>query len=112
MPGVIYIEAMAQLLGWLICYSHDFVLHPILSILEDARVRADLGPGFTAHIHAEIVSTSKTDSLGKATVMVEGRRIASVDRIIFSHFDGPDPELFSKRFDYFTRNMKIGLPGA
>ena len=32
-PGVILIEAMAQLLGWLIIYSHDF---KISSISNDA----------------------------------------------------------------------------
>ena len=32
-PGVIYIEAMAQILGWLVIYSHDFSLSAFMSLV-------------------------------------------------------------------------------
>ena len=76
-PPVIMIEAMAQLLGWLIIYSHDFRLMPIMSLLEDVTLTPHLRPGFKAEIHGEIVSSSKRDSLGKAQMSVEGKVIAS-----------------------------------
>ncbi len=106
-PGVILIEAMAQLLGWLIIYSHDFRLSAIMSVLEGAWVRPRLRPGFQAHIHAEIVSTSSEDSLGKAWMDAEGRVIASLDRIIYSHFHAVDPAELSQRFRYYS-----GLSGS
>ena len=102
-PSVIYIESMAQLLGWLISYSRDFAVHPVISILEGVKAEADLGPGFTAHMRGEIISTSETDSLGKAELTLEGECIASIDRMIYSHFACPDPALFSKRFTYFRQ---------
>ncbi len=101
-PGVILVEAMAQLLGWLIIYSHDFRLSPIMSVIEGVSVHSRLRPGFQARIHAEIISTSATDSLGKARVDVAGDVIASMDRIIYSHFHGVSPAELSERFRYYS----------
>jgi 3-hydroxyacyl-[acyl-carrier-protein] dehydratase len=72
-PPVIMIEAMAQLLGWLIIYSHDFHLMPIMSLIEDVTLTPHLRPGFKAEIHGQIISSSKRDSLGKAQMSVEER---------------------------------------
>jgi len=80
------IEAMAQLLGWLIIYSHDFHLMPIMSLIEDVTLTPHLRPGFKAEIHGQVVSSSKRDSLGKAQIYVDGKVIASVGRIIYSQF--------------------------
>lgn len=108
-PGVIFIEAMAQLLGWLIIYSHDFRCLPIISLIEDVTMAPHVNPGFRADIHAEIISTSETDSLGKAWIHVDGELVASADRMIYSHLGGPGPEVLLKRFEYHSRNMKIRL---
>lgn len=105
-PGVILIESMAQLLGWLIIYSHDFRLSSIMSLIEDVNVTSGLRPGFKADIHAEIISTSKRDSLGKAQLYADGKLIASVNRIIFSHFQMADSEELKKRFRYYS-GLKI-----
>ena len=37
-PGVMFIEAMAQLLGWLIIHTHDFRLSAVMSLIEDVKV--------------------------------------------------------------------------
>jgi len=100
-PGLLLIEAMAQLLGWLIIYSHDFRISTFLALLDDATIRSDLRPGFTAEIHGEIISTSKKDSLCHARVMVEEREIASVKRIIFGHFGNVDADELKRRFRYY-----------
>jgi 3-hydroxyacyl-[acyl-carrier-protein] dehydratase len=104
-PSVMLIEAMAQLLGWLIIYSHDFTVSPIMSVIEGVSLRPRLRPGFQAQIHAEIISTSPKDSLGKARIAVEGEVIASMDRIIYSHFRAGDPADLRDRFRYYS-----GLP--
>lgn len=101
-PGVIQIEAMAQLLGWLIIYSHDFRLSSIMSLVEDVTVTSTLRPGFRADIHGEIVSTSKRDSLGRAWIEVDGRRIATMNRIIFSHFHKVNSDELKDRFCYYS----------
>ena len=99
-PGVIYIEAMAQLLGWLITYSHDFKCSAILSLIEKATVDPGLRPGFQAHIRGEIISASEKDTLGKASIEVNGSPIATVDRIIYSHLRGTDPQSLREHFIY------------
>ncbi|HDH53399.1 MAG TPA: 3-hydroxyacyl-[acyl-carrier-protein] dehydratase FabZ, partial [Nitrospirae bacterium] len=74
-PGVLYIEAMAQLLGWLIIYSHNFKLSAVMSLVEGVTVPPELRPGFRAEIHGEIISTSRRDSLGKAWITVDGETV-------------------------------------
>ncbi len=101
-PGVIFIESMAQLLGWLIIYSHDFRLSSIMSLIEGVKVPAALRPGFAAEISAEIISTSRRDSLGRAKVQVDGLEVASVDRFIFSHFHKVDQVALKARFSYYS----------
>ncbi len=101
-PGVIYIEAMAQLLGWLIIYSHDFKVSAIMSLVEDVSVAPNLRPGFRAEIHGEIISTSRRDSLGRAWITVAGETIASMNRIIYSHVQKVNPEDLTNLFYYYS----------
>jgi 3-hydroxyacyl-[acyl-carrier-protein] dehydratase len=106
-PGVIMIEAMAQLLGWLIIYSHDFYLSAIMSLIGDVTLPSRLRPGFKAEIHGEIISSSKRDSLGKAQIYVEGDLVASMGRIIYSHFPLMNREDLIQLFRYYS-----GLKGS
>ena len=101
-PGVLMIEAMAQLLGWLVIYSHDFKLSAVMSLIEDVNVSSRLRPGFRAEIHAEIVSTSARDSLGTAKMFVDGRLIASIGRIIYVHTKKVDSGELMRLFGYYT----------
>jgi len=101
-PGVIYIEAMAQLLGWLIIYSHDFKLSAVMSLVEDASVMPKLRPGFTGEIHGEIISTSKRDSLGRAWITVDGETVASMNRIIYAHVPRVNSEDLMNLFYYYS----------
>jgi 3-hydroxyacyl-[acyl-carrier-protein] dehydratase len=99
-PGVIYIEAMAQLLGWLITYSHDFKCSAIMSLIENATVSSGLRPGFQARIHGEIISSTERDTLGTARIEVKEAPIATLSRIIYSHFRVADPQSLRKQFTY------------
>jgi 3-hydroxyacyl-[acyl-carrier-protein] dehydratase len=101
-PGVIYVEAMAQLLGWLIIYSHDFKLSAVMSLVEDVTVPSTLRPGFTAEIHGEIISTSRRDSLGKAWITVDGETVASLSRIIYSHVPKVNSQDLANLFYYYS----------
>jgi len=100
-PGVMYIEAMAQLLGWLIIYTHDFRSHGVMSLIEDVTVAPDLRSGFSAEISARLISTSDTDSLGTARMTVDGREIASMGRIIYVHKRIVSTELMRGLFLYY-----------
>ncbi len=101
-PGVIHIEAMAQLLGWLVIYSHDFRISAVMSLIQDVSFPSQLKPGVTVEIHGEIISTSKRDSLGKAWITLDGETIASMDRIIYSHFHKVKPDELISRFCYYS----------
>ncbi len=101
-PGVIYIEAMAQLLGWLIIYSHDFRLSAIMSLIEDVKIPPKLRPGFRAEIHGEIISTSLRDSLGKAWITVDGQTVSSISRIIYNHVHKVNSEDLLNLFYYYS----------
>lgn len=101
-PGVLFIETMAQLLGWLIIYSHDFGLSPYMSLIEDVRIPFDLRPDFSAEIHAQLLSTSNTDSLGSAQMVVNGELIASMGRIIYSHNQKVNSADLIQLFSYYS----------
>lgn len=100
-PGVIFIEAMAQLLGWLVIRSHDFRLSAVMSLIEDVKMPPDLRPGFSAEISGRLISTSKSDSLGSAKMSVDGVEIASIGRIIYVHSRAGDPDGLRALFGYY-----------
>jgi 3-hydroxyacyl-[acyl-carrier-protein] dehydratase len=92
---------MAQVLGWLINYTHDFKLLAIMSLLDGVKVPARLRPGFKARVRAEIISASSMDSIGRAWVdNAEGEVIASIDRIIYTHLQHVDPDELLRWFRY------------
>jgi 3-hydroxyacyl-[acyl-carrier-protein] dehydratase len=101
-PGAMLIEAMAQLLGWLIIYSHDFQLSTFMSLIEKVDLPARLRPGFEAEIKGEIVSSSERDTLGTAKMFIGGRQVAGIGRIIYSHARRAEPEKLMQLFRYYS----------
>jgi 3-hydroxyacyl-[acyl-carrier-protein] dehydratase len=106
-PGVILVEAMAQLLGWLICYSYDFRLFGIMTLLEGVEVASELGPGVQAQIRGEVISTTRNDTLGRAWMETAGGQIAVVERIIYKHFHEADPSRLAELFRYYSGLKEI-----
>jgi 3-hydroxyacyl-[acyl-carrier-protein] dehydratase len=100
-PAVMLIESMAQLLGWLIIYTHDFKLTPFMSLIENVTVSSHLRPGFKADIRAEILSTSDRDSLGRAEMHVDGQVIGAIGRIIYSHTSKVNEHELRQLFYYY-----------
>lgn len=100
-PGVIYIESMAQLLGWLIIYSNNFKLSAIMTLIEGVWMVPNLRPGFLAKIEGEIIDTSKRDTLGRARMISDGKEIAKIDRIIYSHFHDVNEAMLRNWFNYY-----------
>lgn len=111
-PGVMYIEAMAQLLGWLVIHTHDFRLSAVMSLIEGVSFDPDLRPGFSAEISGQLISTSSSDSLGSARICVDGREIASMGRIIYVHSSKADPEQLRAMFNYYGGWKPAGRGGA
>src|SRR5262249_10064517 len=88
-PGVLLIEAMAQLLGWLASYSHDFRCLSVLALISDVTVPAALRTGTRAEIEGRLLTMTESDSLGAVTAQVDGRIIARVNRVILHHVPLP-----------------------
>ena len=101
-PGVMFIEAMAQLLGWLIIRTHGFRLSAVMSLIQEVKVAPDLRPGFSAEISGRLLSTSENDSLGSARMTIDGREIASIGRIIYVHSHTTDQDALRRLFRYYA----------
>lgn len=75
MPGVLLIEAMAQTSGWLLVALMNFERMPFLTAVNEAKMRAFIGPGENISVSAKIVhdgsgyavSEAKIERAGKAT---------------------------------------------
>gem|GEM_PF-5326777 len=84
-------------------HAHDFRLSAILSLAEGVTFhRPRLRPGFQAVITGEIISNSVRDSLGRAWIEAEGQRVATLDRIIYSHHQAVDQEALRRWFHYYS----------
>lgn len=102
-PAGIFIETMAQLTGWAVIHAHDFHRSAIMSLVEGFTLNEPLlRPGGQGVITGEIVSTTRRDSLCRAWIDVDGRRVATLDRIIYTHFPPADPEALLRWFLYYT----------
>ncbi len=106
-PGVIFVEAMAQLLGWLITYSSDFKMSAALILLEGVAVPSHMRPGFRAEIRGEIVSSSRRDTMGKGEIWVDGERIAWIDRILYGHFESIAPGELKRMYEYYSGKKTV-----
>ena len=111
-PGTLIVEAMVQTLAWGIIHAHDFRLIAMLSLFEDASFATPrLPPGECACVTGEIISTSETDSLGRAWLEVDGTRMASIERIIYSHVAVENPAHLRDLFATLTAPPTDRCPG-
>ena len=97
-PGSVLIEAMAQMTGWLVVYTHDFRTSCVISLIDDAEVTSDLRPGVTVEIHGEIIDTNERASLCRARIEKDGAPVARAERFVYPHFPNDDPEGLKERF--------------
>jgi 3-hydroxyacyl-[acyl-carrier-protein] dehydratase len=101
-PGVLLIEAMAQLLGWLVAYSYDFRCVAVLALLSGVTVPTDLRPGVRVELDGRLLVTTERDSLGAATATVDGEIVARVDRLILHHVPLQPGEISREFFQYYA----------
>jgi 3-hydroxyacyl-[acyl-carrier-protein] dehydratase len=101
-PGVLLIESMAQLLGWLASYSYDFRYVAVLALISNVTVPTALKPGARVEIEGRLLSSTEHDSLGAATAMVDGETIARVERLILHHVPLPKGETARAFFLYYA----------
>src|SRR5207302_380318 len=101
-PGVLLIEAMAQLRGWLASYSYDFRCVAVLALISDVTVPPTLKPGARVEIDGKLLTTTERDSLGAATATIDGQVIARVNRLILHHVPLPAGQTAREFFLYYA----------
>ncbi len=99
-PGSLITEAMVQLTAWCAIAAHDYKYSLVLSMLDDVHLPAELGPGHALEIHGEIVGTNPKGSIGRVKALVDGEEVATLGRVLYAHFEVPDPERLRERFRY------------
>ena len=97
-PAALLLETLAQSLGWLVIASHQFRLSCVLAGVDEVRLVPDLAPGGVLQVVGELASVTPRGSLGSARATVDGRVVASVERMLFGHVPHPDPESLRARF--------------
>jgi 3-hydroxyacyl-[acyl-carrier-protein] dehydratase len=88
MPGVLIIEAMAQVAGILVYYSFDELEDklPIFTSIDKAKFRTPVQPGDQLKIHVKIVRLRKRISKVKAEAFVDGE-LAAEAQLMFAYED-------------------------
>jgi len=100
MPGVLMLEAMAQLSGILLedallaCEGRSATA--VLSIVERAKFRRLVKPGDQLRIIAEDIEVRELSGRARARALVGGDVAAQAD-LMFTWFDLADPHLIAKR---------------
>jgi len=112
MPGVLVIEALAQLSGLLLEASverdHKKKVKALLTLLEKVKFRNISKPGDTLILNSEIVSLHEDSGKVKTIAKVEEKVIAETG-MIFVWVSLEDPELEKKRqqlLDFWLQGLK------
>ena len=84
-PGVLLLEAMAQLAGKLIGYSvrrqrGDWAM-PILSMMNAVKFRKFVAPGAEIALEVDLVALREESAAVKARARVDGRVVAQAEQI-------------------------------
>ena len=112
MPGVLVIEALAQLSGLLLEASverdHKKKVKALLTLLDKVKFRNISKPGDTLILNSEIVSLHEDSGKVKSIARVEEKVIAETG-MIFVWVSLEDPELEKKRqqlLDFWLQGLK------
>ncbi len=112
MPGVLIIEALAQLSGLLLeaTMERDYKkkVKALLTLLEKVKFRNISKPGDTLILNSEIISVHEDSGKVKTIAKVDGKVIAETG-MIFVWVSLDDPELEKKRqqlLDFWLQGLK------
>jgi len=108
MPGVLMLQAMAELAGHLILYSTDFNYFGLLARVGNAKFRKPAQPGDTLDVQVEWKELTQTGVSFSGAIYLEGKAIAMADFETRRIETGGDAErnLLRRDFEFVTRRMK------
>jgi 3-hydroxyacyl-[acyl-carrier-protein] dehydratase len=105
MPPPLVIEAVAQVAGWLINYTHEFRVSAIMSLVEGVTNYRYVNPGIQLFLEAEILAAREDGSEACGRAMINGEMVMNVERILFIHYLPPDEAFVQgerERFRYMS----------
>lgn len=78
MPRSLSVEAIAQLISWLVIYTKDFSAKPIAVMIDKTKFHDVIRPGDQLFIRAEINSMHKDEALCSGTAEVNGKIVTEL----------------------------------
>jgi 3-hydroxyacyl-[acyl-carrier-protein] dehydratase len=116
LPGVLQIEALAQLSGKLIevtVFQNDTRwVWPIISIVRKAKFRRFVAPGVALELTAELVELRDESAICKAAARLEGKVTTEAELVfVFNPGDLDTPEAQAKLERLERENLSILWPG-
>lgn len=93
MPGVLLIESLAQLSGYLLGDTEareGRKVLAILSMVERAKFRRMVRPGDQVRLHATIVSRREDSAAVDVSAKVEGKTVCDA-RLVFTYWEPTEP---------------------
>jgi 3-hydroxyacyl-[acyl-carrier-protein] dehydratase len=77
MPGVLIVECMVQLAGWLASFSKDFKVFALLQSVSNAKFRKPVQPGDPLEVQVHIKSRQDTAVTFSGVVTMEAKTVAT-----------------------------------
>jgi 3-hydroxyacyl-[acyl-carrier-protein] dehydratase len=79
LPGVLMIETMAQIGGWLVLGTLRFAAMPFLVQVKQAKMRQFVSPGEQLLAEARLVHNGSGYAVAEATISAAGRKTAEAE---------------------------------
>lgn len=116
LPGVLQIEALAQLSGKLIevtVFQNDARwVWPIISIVKKAKFRRFVAPGVALELNAELVELRDESAICKAAAKLDGKITTEAELVfVFNPGDLDTPEAQAKLEHLERENLRQLWPG-
>jgi 3-hydroxyacyl-[acyl-carrier-protein] dehydratase len=92
MPGVLLVETMAQVSGWLLIHRSGFSRMPFLAAVKEAKFRAFVGPGAALEVEARLTHDGSGYAVTEARIASGGKRICDAE-LTLRTLPFPAPEL-------------------
>jgi 3-hydroxyacyl-[acyl-carrier-protein] dehydratase len=92
MPGVLLVETMAQVSGWLLIHRSGFTRMPFLAAVKEAKFRAFVGPGAALEVSARLTHDGSGYAVTEARIASGGKRICDAE-LTLRTLPFPAPEL-------------------
>jgi len=107
MPGVLMLQAMAELAGHLMLYSTEFNYLGLLSKVASAKFRRSAQPGDTLNVAVEWKERTPFGVVFSGAIYLDGKAIAMAEfenRVIELASDA-ERKLLRRDFEFLTRRM-------